>query len=113
MPEVRGGGLEETPHVRGQGWPRGDTLCPRSGAAERRHPASEVRGGREEIPCVRGQGWPGEATSCLRPGAVTLRSHPEPEASGGSWDEPPTPEARAHSWQEQHEERWLHRHRRA
>ena len=31
MPEVRGGGREELPHARGQGWrPRGATSCPRS-----------------------------------------------------------------------------------
>ena len=35
-----------------------------------------------------------------RPGAVTLRSHPEPEARGGSWEEPPTTEARASGWEE-------------
>ena len=76
---------------------------------------SEVRGGREETPCMRGQGQPGEATSCPRPGVVTLRSLPEPEAEarGGSWEQPPTPEARAGGWEEQHEERWLRRHRRA
>ena len=28
---------------------------------------------------------------------MTLRSHPEPEARSGSWEEPPTPEARAGS----------------
>ena len=62
------GGQEETPHVRGQGggreelrsirgqwWPGGDTPCPRSGAAGRRHPASEVRGGREKPLRARGQ----------------------------------------------------------
>ena len=43
----------------------------------------------------------GEATSCPRPGAVTLRSHPEPEAKGGSWEESPTPEARGGSREEQ------------
>ena len=32
---------------------------------------------------------------------MTLRSHPEPEARGGSWEEPPTPEARAGGWEEQ------------
>ena len=57
--------------------------------AERSYPASEVRGGREETPHVRGQWRPGEATLCPRPGAVTLRSHPEPEARGGSWEEQP------------------------
>ena len=61
---------------------------------------SEDRGSREETPHVRGQGRPGEATSRLRPGAVTLRSHPEPEARAGGREEQP-------------EERWLHRHRRA
>ena len=44
---------------------------------------------------------------------VTLRSHPEPEARGDSWVEPPTPEARAGGQEEQHEEQWLSRHRRA
>ena len=44
---------------------------------------------------------------------MTLRSHPEPEARGSSWEEPPTPEARAGGREEQPEERWLQRHRRA
>ena len=44
---------------------------------------------------------------------MTLRSHPEPEAKGGSWEEPPTPKARAGGWEEQPEEQWLRRHRRA
>ena len=30
-----------------------------------------------------------------------------------SWEEPPTPEARAGGWEEQPEEQWLRRHRRA
>ena len=68
---------------------------------------------REELPRVRGQGRPGEATSRLRPGAVNLRSHPESEARDGSWKGPPTPEARAHSQEEQPEEQWLHRRKRA
>ena len=51
---------------------------------------SEVSGGGEELSCIRDQGqWPGEATLRPRPGAVTLKSHPEPEARGGSWEEPP------------------------
>ena len=75
---------------------------------------SEVRGGsREELSRVQGQGQPGEATSHPRPGVVTLRSHPEPKARGGSWEEPPTPEARAGVLEEHLEERWLHRCRRA
>ena len=95
MSEVRGSGLE-CPAAMAQEQLRGATLCQRSGAAGRRHPASEVRGGDwEELSCVRGQGRPGEATWHPRPGTVTLRSHPKPEARGGSWEEPPTPEARA------------------
>ena len=79
---------------------------------EKSYPASEVSGSREETPRVRDQGRPGEATLRLRPGVVTLRSHPKPEASGRSWEEPPTPEARAGSREEQPEEWWLRRHRR-
>ena len=60
----------------------------------------EASGGREETPLIRGQGRPGEATRHPRPGAVTLRSHPEPKARGGSWEEQP-------------EEWWLRRCRRA
>ena len=126
MSEVSGS-REELPRVRGHGRrPGGDTLRPRSGAAAKRsYPASKVSGGGEETPCVRGQGSgrrsypaseasrgreetprvrgqgrPGEATSRPRPGAVTLRSHLEPEARGGSWERQP-------------EERWLRRHRMA
>ena len=32
-----------------------------------------------------------------------MRSHPEPEARGGSWEEPPTPEARAGGREDQPE----------
>ena len=82
-------------------------------ATGRRYPASEASGGREETPRVRGQGRPGEATLCPRPGAVTLRSHPEPKARAGSWEEPPTPEARSGGREEQPKEWWPGRHRRA
>ena len=41
-----------------------------------------------------------------------MRSHPEPEARGGSWEEPPTPEDRASGQEEEPEEWWLPRHRR-
>ena len=74
--DVRGCGLEELPHTRGQGRrPRGATQCLRSGAeAERSYPMSKEqqlrrrrranrsystfkvrRGGREEIPLVQGK----------------------------------------------------------
>ena len=82
-------------------------------AARRSYPASEASGGREETHHVLGQGQQGEVTSRPRQGAVTLRSHPEPEARGGSREEPPMPEARADSCKEQPKEWWLHRHRRA
>ena len=59
---------------------------------------AEASGGQEETPRIRDQGPPGEATSHPRLGAVILRSHPEPEAWGGSWEEQP-------------EKWWLHRHR--
>ena len=52
--------------------------------ARRSYPASEASGGQEETLHVRGQGLPGEATLRPRPGAVALRSHPTPEARGGS-----------------------------
>ena len=42
-----------------------------------------------------------------------MRSHPEPEARGGTWEEPAMPEARAGGWEEQPKEWWLLRHRRA
>ena len=82
-------------------------------AARRSYPASKVCGSWEETPCVRGQGRPGEATWHPRPRAVTLRSHPEPEAKGSSWEEPRMPEARAGGRKEHPEERWLPRLRRA
>ena len=44
---------------------------------------------------------------------MTLKSHPEPEAKGGSWEELPTPEARGGGWEEQPEQQWQRRHRRA
>ena len=69
-------------------------------AAERSYPVCEASGGQEETPRVRDQGRPGEATSHPRPGAVTLRSHHVPEARGSSLEEQP-------------EEWWLRRHRRA
>ena len=82
-------------------------------AAGRSYPASQASGGREETLRDGGQGQPREATSRPRPGVVTLRSHPEPEARGGSWEEPPTPEARAGCPEEQPEKRWLSRDKRA
>ena len=33
-----------------------------------------------------------------------MRNHPEAEARGGSWEEPPTPDARAGSREEQPQE---------
>ena len=86
--EVSGGGWEELPHIRGQGWPGGDTPRPRSGAARRSHLAPEARGGDPEEP-------------------------PRAQGQGGSWEELPMPESRACGREEQPEEWWLRRHRRA
>ena len=52
---------------------------------------AEASGGQEETPRIRDQGPPGEATSHPRLGAVILRSHPEPEVRGDSWEETPNP----------------------
>ena len=41
------------------------------------------------------------------------RSHLEPKVRGSDPEEPPTPKARARSPEEQPEEWWLRRHRRA
>ena len=82
-------------------------------AAERSYPTSEVSGGSEETPHIRGQGQAGEVISHPRPGVVTLRSHPEPEARGSSWEEPPMPEARASGREERPKEGWLGGHKRA
>ena len=91
--EVRDSG-PECQGATAQEQPGGATPRLRSGAA------SEVSGGLEETPHVRRWGRPGEANSHRRPGAVTLRSHPEPEARAGSREEQP-------------DEQWLSRHRKA
>ena len=62
---------------------------------------------------MRLQRVPGEATSHPRPRAVTLRRHPEPKDRAGGWEEPPMSEARVGCREEQAEEWWLRRHRRA
>ena len=87
--------------------------CDGAGTAERSYLASEVSGSREKLPRVRGQGRLGGDTLRPRPRAVTLRNHPEPEARGGSWEEPLMPEARAGGRKGQPEEWWPRRHRRA
>ena len=80
--------------------PRGVTPRPRSGAvAERRYPASKVRGGsREELPHAptpeaRGGGWEEQPTPEARGGDE--RSYPASEVRGGGWEEqPPHPRSR-------------------
>ena len=74
---------------------------------------SEVSGDREELTCVQGQGrQPGGDTPRLRPGAAR-RSHLMPEARSSDPEEPSEPEARAGGREEQQEEQWLHRRKRA
>ena len=70
MSEVRDGGQEELPWVRGQWQLGGATLHLRSRAASRRrHPALEVRGGgREELSHVQSQWRLGGDTLCSRSG---------------------------------------------
>ena len=69
--------------------PKGATLRPRSGgAANRRYPASKVRGGgREELPHAPKP----EARGSRR---EELPHAPKPEARGGSQEEQPTSEPR-------------------
>ena len=55
MSKVRVSGLE-CQDATAQERLREATLCPRSGAAGRRHPASEVRGDREKPPRTQSQG---------------------------------------------------------
>ena len=90
-PCPKGGGQEELPtsEVRGRGReyqtstaqerPRGATLRPRSGGvAERRYPASEVRGGDE-------RSYP--ASEARGGGREELPHAPKPEARGGGWED--------------------------
>ena len=80
--------MKYLPRVQGQWWPGGDNPGPRSG---------------------RGLGG---ATLRLRPVAARRR-RPVSEVRGGDPEEPPMTEARAGGWEEQPEEGWLRRHRRA
>ena len=50
MSEVRGGGREELPHVRGQGQQPRVPGCDSAGAAERSYPTTKVRGRSQEDP---------------------------------------------------------------
>ena len=81
-------GQEEPPHVEV------------SGSQEETPHVRGQGGGREELPSIRGQWRPAGDTPCPRSGPVTLRSHPEPQARAGGKEEQP-------------EEWWLSRHRRA
>ena len=64
-----------------KGWrPRGVTPRPRSGrVANRRYPASEVRGSEE-------RSYP---TSKVRGGQEEIPHAPKPEARGGGWEDQP------------------------
>ena len=69
-----------------------------------------------ECQAATAQEWPGGASLHLKSGVVAERSYPASEVSG-SWEEPPMLEARAGGREEQPEEQpeewWLIRHRRA
>ena len=102
MPEVRGGGGEEQPHVQvaaaarakagreellyyqGQeGRPRGANPRPRSGAATENATLRQRRSGREELPNIRGQGSGGEELPHAR-GQGRWRRGAIPHPSSGS-----------------------------
>ena len=90
--EVRGRGREYQTAM-AQEQLRGATPPPRSGwVAERRYPASEIRGGDERsYPAskVRGSGW------------EELPHTPKPKAWGGGQEKQPTPEARGSGREDQ------------
>ena len=68
----------------------------------------KVRNGSgKEIPLVQNK----EQRLCFAGAAV--KRHPTTEVMGGDPEEPPMPEARASGREEQPEEQWLSRHRRA
>ena len=75
------------------------------------YPTSEVWYSGPECQAVVAREQPGGATLRLRSVAAGRR-HPTSEVRGRR-EKPPTPDARAGSREEQPEERWLHRHRRA
>ena len=89
--------------------PRGVTPCPRSGGvAERRYPATEVRGGgREELPHApkpEARGSSQEEQPMLEARGGDERSYPTSEVRGGCREElphDPKPEARGGGREEQ------------
>ena len=86
--------------------------CDGAGAAERSYPTSQDRGRSREDPMPEGR-RPRGATPHQRSRVVAGSSYLNPEARGSSWEEAPTPQAGASGREEQPEERWLSRHRRA
>ena len=82
-------------------------------SAAESYPTCEVRDSGPECQAVTAQERLRGATLRLRSVAVAERSYPASEVSGGSWEEQPMPEARASGQEEQPEEWWLCRHRRA
>ena len=89
MSEVRVGGREELPHVRGQGLRLGVSGCDGEGAAERSYPTTKERGSGWECQAATAQEWPRGATAGPRSGAAAERSYPPPEVTGGSREELP------------------------
>ena len=95
-------------------------------SATESYPTSEVRDSGPECQAATVQERLGGANPRPRSGAAAGRRHPEPEARGSDPEEPPRArgqgrqlggathaEARASGREEQPEERWLSRHRRA
>ena len=90
--EVRGSSQEYQTEM-AQELPRGATPRPRSGgAAERRYPASEVRGGgREEIPYA-------PKPEARGSGQEELPHAPTPEAKGGGREDQPHVQGALAAW---------------
>ena len=101
----------ELPRVRSQGQQPRVPGCDGAGTAGRSHSVSKVRGGsREELPSVRGQWLPEGDTPRPRSGWRPGGDSPRPR-SGAAGRSHPEPEARAGGWEEQPEEWCLSRHR--
>ena len=95
-------------------WSRGVTPHLRSGAAAESARLRRRIKGPEGLPCVRGQWlWPGGDTPRPRSGAAAERSYQASEVRAAAGRSHPHPRPWPHHQEEQPEERWLSRHRRA
>ena len=87
-------GLEELPHIRGQGWRSRVPSCDGAGAAECQAATAQVQQ-RGAIPLPRS-------------GAAAGRSYPMPEARGGGPEEQPHVQEAVAAWVQEGQEELLH-----